>query len=82
MYADRGVRMEAAKTLVAMSIDVMVQLGYDAHGKRRTTEIVQVQRELKGGNLRFDTLFKLDEERSTASMPVWVKTGELTRKRR
>ena len=42
----------------------------------------QVERELKGGSVQFTTLFKLDEDRSTETQPVWERTGELTRRRR
>jgi hypothetical protein len=63
-------------------VDLAVQLGYDRFGRRRTTEIAQVERELKGGDVQFTTLFRLDEDRSTETHPVWERTGELTRKRR
>jgi pilus assembly protein CpaF len=82
MFADVGVRFEAAKSLFAQSVDLAVQLGYDRFGRRRTTEIAQVERELKGGDVQFTTLFRLDEDRSTEAHPVWDRMGELTRKRR
>jgi pilus assembly protein CpaF len=82
MYADVGVRMEAARALFAQCVDLVLQLEYDRFGRRRTTEIAQVERELRGGNVRFDTLFKLDQERSIEAHPVWERLGEITRKRR
>ena len=59
-----------------------VQLGRDRHGTRRTTQIAQVERELKGGNVQFTPLYLFDDDASTPDRPVWTKTGELTRKRR
>ncbi|MBN1933785.1 MAG: CpaF family protein [Anaerolineae bacterium] len=82
MFSDVGVRMEASKSLFTQSVDLVLQLGYDCFGRRRTTEIAQVEREMKGGNAQFTPLFRLDEDRSTEARPVWEKLGELTRKRR
>jgi pilus assembly protein CpaF len=82
MHSDVNVRAEACKQLFAQAIDLVLQLGYDRYGQRRTTEIAQVERELKGGDVQFTTLFRLDEERSSETRPVWQRTGDLTRKRR
>ena len=82
MHSDVNVRAEACKQLFTQAIDLVLQLGYDRHGRRRTTEIAQVERELRGGDVRFTTLFRFDEEHSAESHPVWEKLGELTRKRR
>jgi pilus assembly protein CpaF len=82
MHSDVKVSASACKQLFAQAIDLVLQLGYDRHGRRRTTEIAQVERELRGGNVRFATLFRFDEEHSTADRPVWEKLGELTRRRR
>jgi pilus assembly protein CpaF len=82
MYADVGVRFEASKSLFAEAVDLYVQLGRDRHGTRRTTQIAQVERELKGGNVQFTPLYLFDDDASTPDRPVWIKMGELTRKRR
>lgn len=82
MYADVGVRMEACKSLFSQAVDLVLQLGYDHYGRRRATEIAQVEREMKGGDVQFTTLYRLDEAHSTETHPLWQKTGELTRKRR
>ena len=57
MFADAGVRMEAAKSLFKEAIDLYVQLGYDDNGTRRCMGIWQVERELKGGNVQFTPIF-------------------------
>jgi len=81
MFSDVGVRMEASKSLFTQSIDLVIQLGYDRAGQRRTTQIAQVERDMKGGNVQFTPLFMLNEEKSS-ERPVWDRLGELTRKRR
>jgi pilus assembly protein CpaF len=82
MDSDVKVSARACQRLFAQAIDLVLQLGYDRYGRRRTTEIAQVERELRGGNVRFSTLFRFDEAQSTADRPVWEEVGELTRKRR
>ncbi len=82
MHSDVNVRAEACKQLFAQAIDLVIQLGFDHFDRRRTTEVAQVERELKGGDVQFTTLFRLDEDRSTETHPVWQKMGDLTRKRR
>lgn len=82
MYADVGVRIEACKSLFTQSVDMVLQLGYDKAGRRRVTEIVQVERELKGGDVQFTPLFRLNEDKTTETRPVWDRLSELTRKRR
>jgi pilus assembly protein CpaF len=82
MHSDVNVHASACRQLFAQSVDLVLQLGYDRFDRRRTTEIAQVERDLRGGNVRFSTLSRFDEARSTADRPVWEKLGELTRKRR
>lgn len=77
MYADAGVRAAAAKSLFAMAVDLVVQLGYDRTGRRRVTEIAQVERELQGGDVQFQKLFRFDEQAST-----WEQVADITRARR
>ncbi len=53
MFADEGVRMEAAKALLAQAVDVYVQLHFDAQGKRRVAGVWQIEPELRAGNPEF-----------------------------
>jgi pilus assembly protein CpaF len=81
MYADAGVRTEAAKSFFAQGVDLLVQIGYDASGIRRVTSITQVEPLLRGGDVQFTHLYRFDKEQSTADRPSWQKVGELTRSR-
>ena len=62
MFTDRGVRFEAAKSMFAQAIDLVVQVGWaeDEEGQRRR-RIIGVwevaQRELSGGNVKFRRLY-------------------------
>lgn len=73
MFADTGVRIEAAKNFFAQAVDVYVQLGYDEHARRVIMGVWEVGPELKGGEVAFT--------------PVWVrdgmmkKVGEIRRRR-
>ena len=69
-------KIEAIKVLIALAVDVMVQLEWDAMGVRRVTRIAQVERELKGGDVRLTDLFRLNP---TATTPTWERVGEFTR---
>jgi len=53
MFADEGVRMEAAKALFAQAVDVYVQLHFDAQGQRRVAGVWQIESELRAGNPEF-----------------------------
>jgi len=81
MFADAGVRFEAAKNLFAQAVDVVVQIIYDPWGIRRVAGIYQVERELKGGDVKFTPVYLYDQEASTKDHPVWKKVGEITRRR-
>jgi pilus assembly protein CpaF len=74
MFADAGVRIEAAKNFFAQAVDVYVQLGYDAAGRRRILGVWQVEPELKGGDVAFTPIWLLQAE-------GFRKVGELTRRR-
>jgi pilus assembly protein CpaF len=74
MFADAGIRIEAAKNFFAQAVDLYVQLGYDGSGRRRVLGVWQVEMELRGGDVAFS--------------PVWVvegghfrRVGEITRRR-
>ncbi len=60
MFADAGVRFEAAKGLFTQAVDLVVQLGW-RDGRRRVVAVHEVQ-DLAGGNVRFRRLWKAGEE--------------------
>jgi len=74
MFADAGVRMEAAKNFFAQAVDVYVQLGYDAAGQRRVLGVVGRWRGSKGGDVVFAPVWLLEQG-------GFRKVGELTRRR-
>lgn len=69
-------RVEAIKVLIALAVDVMVQLEWDGGGVRRVSRIAQVERDLRGGDVRLSDLFRWDP---TAEKPTWERVGEYTR---
>ncbi len=52
MFADVGVRMEAAKAIFAQAVDLVVQVGW-RDGRRRILGVWEPERELKGGDVKF-----------------------------
>ncbi|HKZ84229.1 MAG TPA: ATPase, T2SS/T4P/T4SS family [Anaerolineae bacterium] len=70
MWADAGVRMEAAKGLFASAVDVYVQLN-KVDGQRCMTGIWQIEPALKSGDVAFTPIFNAQHER----------VGEITRER-
>ncbi len=77
MFADAGVRIEAAKNFFVQAVDIYVQLGYDERsgGARRVMGVWEVAPELRGGDVVF--------------VPIWLrqdgalaKVGEITRRRK
>jgi len=60
LFADAGVRFEAAKGLFAQAIDLVVQLGF-REGRRQTLAVHEVQ-DAAGGNVRFQTLWQPGDE--------------------
>ncbi|MBC7258726.1 MAG: CpaF family protein [Chloroflexi bacterium] len=69
-------KVEAIKVLIALAVDVMVQLEWDATGVRRVSRIAQVERDLKGGDVRLTDLFRWNPH---AGEPTWERIGEYTR---
>jgi pilus assembly protein CpaF len=65
MWADAQVRIEAAKEMFAMAVDVVVQVGW-MEGKRHVLGVWEVNPELKGGNVTFRRLYQAGEERMEA----------------
>jgi pilus assembly protein CpaF len=68
LFADAGVRFEAAKGLFAQAIDLVVQLGF-REGRRQVVAVHEVQ-DAAGGNVRFQTLWQSGDE---AMQPVTRK---------
>lgn len=65
MWADAQVRIEAAKEMFAMAVDMVVQVGW-REGKRQVIGVWEVNPELKGGNVTFRRLYQAGEERMEA----------------
>ena len=72
----QDVRREATKSLIALAVDLFIQINYDRQGVRRVTRITEVAPELKGGDVYLTDLYRFDEETS-----LWAKVGERTRTR-
>lgn len=60
MFADEGVRIEAAKMFIAAAVDIIVWVGFEGP-TRRCLGVWEVLPELKGGNVAFRTLWKPGE---------------------
>lgn len=60
LFADAGVRFEAAKGLFAQAIDLVVQLGF-REGRRQAVAVHEVQ-DAAGGNVRFQPLWQSGDE--------------------
>jgi pilus assembly protein CpaF len=73
--ADAGVSPSDALQLIAEAIDLLVQIGIRDE-VRRVTVIANVAKELKNGDIRFEPIYRLDEQ-SPDSQPSWVKVGDL-----
>ncbi len=65
MWADAQVRIEAAKEMFAMAVDMVAQVGW-REGKRQVLGVWEVNPELKGGNVTFRRLYQAGEERMEA----------------
>ena len=60
MWADAQVRIEAAKEMFAMAVDLVVQVGWK-DGRRQVLGVWEVNPELKGGNVTFRRLYQVGE---------------------
>jgi pilus assembly protein CpaF len=60
MFADVGVRMEAAKAIFAQAVDLVVQVGW-RDGKRRILGVWEPERSLRGGDVSFRKLWAFGE---------------------
>jgi len=70
---DQGVKFQATKELFTRGVDLVVQIGFDPWGVRRVMEMAAVEPKLRGGDVRFATLFRFDPEESQ----VLVRDGEV-----
>lgn len=75
MGADAGVRAHEANQMIADAVDLLVQIGI-RHEIRRVVQISNVSKELKGGDVWFETIYRYNEQ-SPVSSPAWEKLGEL-----
>ena len=57
MFTDAGVRIEAAKEIFAQAVDLVIQVGW-LEGKRAILGVWEVDKDLKGGDVRFRTLYQ------------------------
>lgn len=73
--ADAGVSPSDALQLIAEAIDLLVQIGIRDE-VRRVTVIANVAKELKNGDIRFEPIYRLDDQ-LPGSQPSWVKVGDL-----
>jgi pilus assembly protein CpaF len=70
MFADTGVRMEAAKEIFIQAVDLVVQVGWLA-GKRKILGVWETEPEMKAGNVVFKQVFKAGD----------TELGRLSRRR-
>lgn len=60
MWADAQVRIEAAKEMFAMAVDLVVQVGWK-DGRRQVVGVWEVSPELKAGNVVFRRLYQVGD---------------------
>ena len=72
MFADAQVRIEAAKEMFAMAVDLVVQVGW-REGRRQVVGIWEVDEQLKAGNVVFTELYQHGQSEMT--MPKKVREG-------
>jgi pilus assembly protein CpaF len=75
MGADAGVRAHEANQMIADAVDLLVQISI-RHEVRRVVQIANVSKELKGGDVWFDPVYRYNEQ-SPVDRPEWEKLGEL-----
>ena len=75
MGADAGVRAHEANQMIADAVDLLVQIGI-RHEVRRVVQIANISKELKGGDVWFDPVYRYNEQ-SPVGNPTWEKLGEL-----
>ena len=81
LLVDMRVPLQGTKELFIRAVDLVVQIGFDPFGRRRVLEIAEVEPELRGGDVRFRTIWRYVPERSTPDAPVWEKQNAISRRR-
>ena len=79
MGADSGVRAHEANQMIADAVDLLVQIGI-RHEVRRVVQIANVYKELKGGDVWFEPIYRYNEQ-SLSGTPAWERLGELQAQR-
>jgi pilus assembly protein CpaF len=62
LFADAGVRMEAAKAIFQQAVDVVIQVGW-LEGRRQIVGVWEVVPELQAGEVRFNPLYRPGDDR-------------------
>ncbi len=75
---EEHVPFSATKYLTARAVDLIVQIGYDATGRRRVKQVVQVEPELRHAEVVLTPLWDMTE---THGEPYWTQVGDFTRRR-
>ena len=76
---EEHVPFPATKYLLTRAVDLIVQIGYDRHHRRRVKQIVQIEPDLARGEVTLTPLWELDDRGEAVQ---WLKVGEMTRLRR
>jgi len=56
MFVDAGIKLEGAKRMFSMAVDVVAQVGW-LGGRRRLLGVWEVDRQLKAGDVQFRPLY-------------------------
>ena len=75
LEADTGTSNQSARKMFASAVDWLLQIGFDANGRRRVFELVEVQEKLSDGEVQFRRLAKYEGNGK------WAQFGRLERKR-
>ncbi len=76
MGADAGVKPHEANQMISDAVDLLVQIGI-RHEVRRVVAISNVSKDLKNGDVFFESIYRYLEESKLAD-PRWEKVGELS----
>lgn len=70
MGADSGVKPHEANQLISDAVELLVQIGI-LHEVRRVIAISNVSKDLKNGDVYFESIYQYKEE-SSAEAPKWI----------
>jgi pilus assembly protein CpaF len=73
--ADVGVQPQEAHQLIAEAVDLLVQIGIRDE-IRKVTVIANVMKELEKGEIRFDPVYRFDDQSQSVSF-AWERVGSL-----